>query len=100
MPVRKKALFFVTCSLLFIICNAGVVLAGGKAEGALTQKISTEGLSGITLWLVNFYNQDPRIWFAIIATVTMASVGTAIAFLTDLILKMLGLEVTKISHHE
>jgi len=72
---------------------------GVEKEGYLEVKVDISQLSGISLWLVNIYNDD-RVVFAIIVTLAMATIGMSIALLTDLILKALGLEVTKIEHHE
>lgn len=72
---------------------------GVEKEGYLEVKVDVSQLSGISLWLVNIYNDD-RVVFAIIVTLAMATIGMSIALITDLILKALGLEVTKIEHHE
>ncbi len=46
-----------------------------------------------------WYNEN--IWlYAIIVTVLMGAVGLLIALVTDIILKMIGMEVHKIEHHE
>jgi hypothetical protein len=72
---------------------------GVEKEGNLDVKVDVSQLSGISLWLVNIYNDD-RLIFAIIVTLTMATIGMSIALITDVILKALGLEITKIEHHE
>jgi ABC-type phosphate/phosphonate transport system permease subunit len=73
--------------------------AGEKDETALTMKAKTEKLSGINLFIANLYNED-RVLYAALVTVVMAVLGTSLAFLTDLALKALGLEVARISHRE
>lgn len=72
---------------------------GVEKEGNLDLKVDVSHLSGISLWLVNIYNDD-RVIFAIIVTLAMATIGMSIALITDMILKALGLEVSKIEHHE
>ena len=61
--------------------------------------VDTSKLEGIRLWLTNLYNTQ-RFAFAVVVTFTMATIGITIAFLADVILKMLGLEISKIQHHE
>lgn len=66
---------------------------------ALEKKVSTEGLSGITLFFANSYNDN--LWlYAVVCTLLMAAVGIAIAFATDILLKAIGMEVHKIEHKE
>ncbi len=73
--------------------------SAGKQETALTMKVDTKNLSGIDLLIANLYNED-RVLYATVVTVVMAVLGTSLAFLTDLVLKALGLEVSRISHRE
>lgn len=56
-------------------------------------------VSGISAWIINLYNSN-KVLFALCVTITMAIVGLILASLTELILRMLGLKVSKISHHE
>ncbi len=72
---------------------------GVEKEGLLEMHVDTSKLEGIRLWLTNLYNTQ-RLSFAFVVTLTMASVGIVIAFVTDLILRLLGLEIGKIQHHE
>jgi hypothetical protein len=72
---------------------------GVEKEGKLSLHVDITNLTGIRLWIVNLYN-DERLLFAILVTVTMAVIGMSIALIADVILKLLGLEVTKIEHHE
>jgi hypothetical protein len=66
---------------------------------ALERKVSVEGLSGIPLFFAQMYN-DNLLLYAIVCTVLMAVVGMAIALVTDVVLKIMGMEVGKIQHHE
>ncbi|MBI5326104.1 MAG: hypothetical protein HZB41_12670 [Ignavibacteriae bacterium] len=85
-------------AILFVLFPLSFFL-GVEKEGLLDMHVDTSKLEGLRLWLVNLYN-DHRFTFAIVVTLTMATVGITIAFLTDIILKMFGLEVSKIQHHE
>ncbi len=70
-----------------------------KQEPTLKRRIDTRDLKGVDLLIANLYNDD-RFMYAVVVTLVMAGLGTTLAFLTDLVLKMLGVEVTKISHRE
>ena len=80
---------------------SGIALAAGTAEKAelLDRKVPLEELSGISLFFARTYNEN--LWlYAVYCTVLMAAVGVAIAFVTDIILKAMGMEVEKIEHKE
>ena len=79
------------------IAHAG----GGGLETPekLEHDVPLEGLSGINLFFARTYN-DNLLLYAIYCTVLMAVVGIAIAFVTDLVLKGMGMEVEKIEHKE
>ncbi len=72
---------------------------GGKEQAALNLTIDTKELTGVNLWIVEMYNND-RTLYAIVVTLVMATLGSIMAFGTDLILKRFGMNVTRISHHE
>ena len=72
--------------------------AAEKAE-ALEKKIDVAKLSGLNYFFASWYNDN--MWlYAIIVTVLMGVIGLLIALVTDIILKMIGMEVHKIEHHE
>lgn len=86
--------------MLIVICMFPLsFFLGVEKEGQLSLQVNTANLKGIAQWLAGIYNSN-RMLFAVIVTVTMATVGIVIAFIADIILKALGLEVTKIQHHE
>lgn len=89
--------FLVACWLV-----PGIALASGEGldvPEALDHKVALEGLSGIRLFFSELYNNN--LWlYAILCTVLMAAVGMAIAYVTDLLLKAMGMEVAKIEHRE
>ncbi len=94
-------LLFLSLSLLLsasINTYAGGEI-GGKEEKALNVVINTKDLSGINLWITEMYNND-RTLYAIVVTLVMATLGSIMAFGTDLVLKRFGMNVTRISHHE
>jgi hypothetical protein len=75
--------------------------AGGGSEKAtkLERKVDLANLSGLNYLFAQWYNES--IWlYALVATVLMGVIGLAIALVTDVILKMIGMEVSKIEHHE
>ena len=66
---------------------------------ALEHKVPLEGLGGLHLMFSRLYNEN--LWlYAVVCTVLMAAVGMAFAMVTDLILKSMGMEVSKIEHRE
>jgi ABC-type phosphate/phosphonate transport system permease subunit len=76
--------------------------AGGEGldvPEALERDVSLEGLTGIRLFIAHLYN-DNLLLFAILCTILMAVVGTLIAYVTDIGLKIIGFETEKISHKE
>jgi len=75
--------------------------AGGGGEKAtkLERKVDLANLSGINRLFASWYNDN--IWlYALIVTVLMGVIGLLIALGTDIILKLVGMEVSKIEHHE
>jgi hypothetical protein len=75
--------------------------AGGGGEKAtkLEHKVDLANLSGLNRLFASWYNDN--IWlYALIVTVLMGVIGLIIALGTDVILKMVGMEVSKIEHHE
>jgi ABC-type phosphate/phosphonate transport system permease subunit len=104
----KKTITISALSFL-LVCTSPVLMQAhysafasepaGKQEAALTTKVDTKNLSGVDLLIANLYNDD-KVLYAIVVTMVMAVLGTSLAFLTDLVLKALGLEVSRISHRE
>ena len=101
-PIVGRLTMLYSCLLaLMFQLIPGLVLAGGTSEKAelLERTVPLEGLSGITLFFARTYNEN--LWlYAIYCTVLMAVVGIVIAFVTDIALKAMGLEVDKIEHLE
>lgn len=94
---------------LLIACVAPVIVrnysdaysfsASQKQESAFENKVDTSNLSGIEYLIASIYNNN-RLMYAIVVTGVMAILGTIMSYLTDLVLKALGLEVSRISHRE
>ncbi len=87
-------LFFVNAS--GNTCSANTVK---KEHATFTQHIETTHLSGVDLWIAVMYNGN-RVLYAVVVTLVMAVLGTTLAFFTDLVLKALGMEVSRLSHRE
>ena len=65
----------------------------------LGKKVDLANLSGINYFFAHWYNGN--LWvYAGVVTLLMGLLGLAIALVTDLILKMVGMEIHKIEHHE
>ncbi len=100
MSVKKIIALLLFCLMIACTFNnsyAGDV--GGKEVTSLDHKVDTKELSGINLWIADLYNNN-RLMYAIVVTLVMATLGTTMAFGTDLVLKLFGMDVTKISHRE
>lgn len=85
----------------FLLAVPTVLLAaeGMDIPEELEHKVDLSKLSGINHFFAQWYNDN--LWmYATIVTVLMGVVGFAIALVTDVILKMIGMEVSKIEHHE
>ena len=93
-----KRLWVVIFNLGLLGLPALAFAAAEKAE-ALEKKIDVTKLGGINYFFASWYNDN--MWlYAIIVTVLMGVIGLLIALVTDIILKMIGMEVHKIEHHE
>jgi len=94
---RIWVVIFNFCLLIFPSLVWGA--AGEKVPDFAARKVSLEGLGGLNYFFAHWYN-DSKMVFAIIVTLIMGLVGVAIAAVTDVILKAVGMEVTKMEHHE
>lgn len=87
--------------LNFFLLAVSSTLAWGAAEKAeaLDKKIDVAKLTGLNYFFASWYNDN--MWlYAIMVTVIMGVIGLIIALVTDVILKMIGMEVHKMEHHE
>ncbi|OGP71566.1 MAG: hypothetical protein A2Z73_05305 [Deltaproteobacteria bacterium RBG_13_60_28] len=87
--------------LNFFLLTIPMSLAWAAAEKAeaLEKKVSLANLTGINYFFAKLYNENMWV-YAIVVTVLMGAVGMLIALVTDVFLKMIGMEVSKIEHHE
>jgi hypothetical protein len=89
----------VLAAILPLIPRLCLASGGLDTPEALDRKVSLEGLSGISLFFARTYNESLFL-YAVYCTALMALVGIIIAYLTDIILKSIGMEVHKIEHKE
>jgi ABC-type phosphate/phosphonate transport system permease subunit len=84
----------------FLLAVPGtLVWAAAEKAVPLEKKIDVTKLTGLNYFFASWYNDN--MWlYALIVTVLMGVVGLLIALVTDIILKMIGMEVHKIEHHE
>ena len=87
--------------LNFFLLAVPSTLVWGAAEKAeaLDKKIDLAKLTGLNYFFASWYNDN--MWlYSIMVTALMGVIGLLIALVTDIILKMIGMEVHKIEHHE
>jgi hypothetical protein len=95
-----KRLTVLMLNFLLLAMPTLVWAAGGKAPPDMAaRQVKMAGLSAINAFFAGWYN-DNKMVFAIIVTVIMGLMGGIIAFVTDIILKIVGMDVSKIEHHE
>jgi hypothetical protein len=95
-----KRLYVIIFNLLLLGLPV-LAWAGGGGEKAtkLERKVDLANLTGFNYLFASWYNDN--IWlYPTIVTVLMGVIGLLIALVTDVILKMVGMEVSKIEHHE
>ena len=94
----KRNLVLILNFFLLAVPSTLVWGAAEKAE-ALNKKIDLAKLTGLNYFFASWYNDN--MWlYAIMVTVIMGVIGLLIALVTDVILKMIGMEVHKMEHHE
>lgn len=99
MILFKRIFFYFLLITLYLIQHSFAFAGGGHEGEPIPGTVRLDKLSGISLWLAQLYNDD-KLLFAILVTVSMGVIGLIIGNLTDFILKIFGLDVSKISHHE
>jgi ABC-type phosphate/phosphonate transport system permease subunit len=73
--------------------------AAAEKSELLEKKVSLQGLNWLNYFFAKWYNEN--LWvYALIVTVLMGVVGGLIAVVTDVFLKAIGMEVSKIEHRE
>jgi hypothetical protein len=87
------------CLLLGLPLLAWAADPGEKTADFASKQVKIEGLNAVNYFFASTYN-DSKMMFAILVTLIMGVVGAIIAFVTDRILKVIGMDVSKIEHHE
>ncbi len=87
-------------NILLLAAPALVCAAEGlEVPEELGKKVDLANLGGINHFFAQWYNDN--LWvYATIVTVLMGLLGFGIALVTDVVLKMIGMEVHKIEHNE
>ena len=94
-----KRLLVIILNFFLLTLPTGLVWAAEEKAELLAKKVDLTKLVGINYFFAKWYNDN--LWvYALIVTALMGVVGLAIAVSTDVILKMIGMEVSKIEHHE
>ena len=94
-----KRFWVIIFNLVLLGVPSALVWAAAEKAEALEKKVDVTKLSGINYFFASWYNDN--MWlYALIVTVLMGVVGMLIAVVTDVFLKMIGMEVHKIEHHE
>jgi hypothetical protein len=86
----------------FLLTVSSTLLWAGEGLDVpqeLGKKVDLANLSGINYFFAHWYNDN--LWvYAIMVTALMGLLGLTIALVTDIGLKMIGMDVHKIEHHE
>lgn len=83
----------------FLLSLPSLVWAAAEKAEMLEKKVDLAKLGGVNYFFAKWYNDN--LWiYATVVTVLMGVVGGIIAFVTDIFLKMVGMDVSKIEHHE
>jgi hypothetical protein len=94
-----KRLWVIIFNLILLSVPTALVWAAAEKAEALEKKVDVTKLTGINYFFASWYNDN--MWlYAIIVTALMGVIGMLIALVTDIILKMIGMETHKIEHHE
>jgi hypothetical protein len=94
-----KRLCVIIFNLILLSVPSALVWAAAEKAEALEKKVDLSKLTGLNYFFASWYNDN--MWlYAIMVTALMGVIGMLIALVTDIILKMIGMEVHKIEHHE
>jgi hypothetical protein len=96
-----KRLCVIIFNFLLLMVPSALLWGGEGLEvpEELGKKIDLASLSGINHFFAKSYNDN--LWlYALMVTAIMGVIGLLIALVTDIILKLIGMEVHKIEHHE
>ncbi len=103
-PRRRVARWIRTAVLLCLALSwllPGLALAGGGKPATKVYNVAdTRDMnSGLSKWIADAYNGN--LWvFGLLVVVVMASMGLILGFSMDRLLKLLGINLGKLDHHE
>jgi len=97
--VKRIWVIIFNCFLLMLPTLAWAAEPGEKTADFATKQVKVDGLNAVNHFFAASYNSS-KMSFAILVTVIMGVIGGIIAFVTDRILKIIGMDVSKIEHHE
>jgi hypothetical protein len=94
-----KRIWVIILNFLILTVPTLAWAAAVKKATKLERQVDLANLSGLNYFFAKWYNEN--LWvYALLATALMGLVGLIIAACTDVILKMIGMDVSKIEHHE
>lgn len=95
----KRPLVIIFNFLLLTLPTLVWAAEGLEVPEGIEKKLDLTKLSGINHFFAKWYNDN--LWvYALLVTALMGVVGMLIAVVADVILKNIGMEVSKIEHHE
>lgn len=77
---------------LMVLC--GTALAGGGGAAPIVIVSDTRDLSGILAWWSHIYNES-HFEFTILTVLLIPVLGVTLGLLTDLVMKNIGIDLTK-----
>jgi hypothetical protein len=98
---RRRLLRAVRAALVVTIATTGTAwAAGGPPATKLVNVVDTRGLaSGLGLWISQIYNES-FLLFGLLVVGVMVLQGVVLGFGFDRAIRLLGLDLGKLSHHE
>jgi hypothetical protein len=89
-----------TVMLLFLAANRAMAAGGGKPATKLVNVADTRNLEpGLSKWIADLYNASH--WqYGLLVVVLMAVMGLVLGYGSDQLMKLLGINLGKIRHHE
>jgi hypothetical protein len=102
-PLQKKAIMvhlFVILCLVTAWSIPSIAEAGAKPATKIYNVADTRGLEpGLTKWIGDIYNGNPWI-YALLVVGIMSGMGLILGYAMDRLLKLLGINLGRLQHHE
>ncbi len=90
-----KKLFVIVLSVIGLVSILpNIALAAAQKAPPLVVVANTKGLSGLSLWWANLYN-DNMLLFTILTGCVTPIAGILIGFIADFLLSLTGIDLTK-----